>query len=61
MSDFATPWTVALPAPLSMRFSRQEYGSELPFPFAGDFSDPGLEHGSSSLQADSSPSEPAGK
>ena len=27
-----TPWTVACPAPLSMRFSRQEYWSGLPFP-----------------------------
>ena len=30
---FATLWTVALQAPLSMRFSRQEYWSGLlPFP-----------------------------
>ena len=29
---FVTPWTVALQAPLSMGFSRQEYWSELPFP-----------------------------
>ena len=28
----ATPWTVALQAPLSMGFSRQEYWSGLPFP-----------------------------
>ena len=27
-----TPWTVALQAPLSMGFSRQEYWSGLPFP-----------------------------
>ena len=32
MSDVGTPWTVALQAPLSMRFSRQEYWSGLPFP-----------------------------
>ena len=33
MSDsFATPWTVACQAPLSMEFSRQEYWSGLPFP-----------------------------
>jgi len=32
MSDFfATPWTIALQAPLSMGFSRQEYWSGLPF------------------------------
>ena len=29
---FSTPWTVARQAPLSMRFSRQEYCSGLPFP-----------------------------
>ena len=28
---FATPWTVAYQAPLSMGFSRQECWSELPF------------------------------
>ena len=33
--------TVALQAPLSMGFSRQEYGSGLPFPSLGDFPDPG--------------------
>ena len=31
-SDSAAPWTVALQAPLSMEFSRQEYWSGLPFP-----------------------------
>ena len=41
-SVFATPWTVAHPAPLSMGFSRQEYWSGLPYPPPGDlsFSDP---------------------
>ena len=29
---FVTPWTVDHQAPLSMRFSRQEYWSGLPFP-----------------------------
>ena len=29
---FVTPWTVALQAPLSMGFPRQEYWSGLPFP-----------------------------
>ena len=29
---FATPWTVAHQAPLSVEFSRQEYWSGLPFP-----------------------------
>ena len=40
---FATPWTVALQAPLSMGFFRQEYWSELPCPPPGDFHDPGIE------------------
>ena len=31
-SLFATPWTIAHQAPLSMGFSRQEYWSGLPFP-----------------------------
>ena len=29
---FATPWTIAWQAPLSMEFSRQEYWTGLPFP-----------------------------
>ena len=37
---FATPWTIAHQAPLSMGFSRQEYWSALPFPSPGDLSDP---------------------
>ena len=40
---FATLWTVARQAPLSMGFSRQEYWSGLPFPFPGDLLDPGIE------------------
>ena len=44
MSDsFATPWTVACQAPLSMEFSRQEYWRGLPFPTPGDLPDPGSE------------------
>ena len=35
---FATPWTVACQAPLSMKFSRQEYWRGLPFPTQGIFS-----------------------
>ena len=38
-----TLWTVARQAPLSMRFSRQEYRSGLLFPPPGDLSDPGIE------------------
>ena len=40
---FATPWTVARQAPLSMEFSRQEYWNGLPFPLPGDLPDPGIE------------------
>ena len=40
---FATPWTVAHQAPPSMKFSRQEYWSGLPFPSPGDLPDPGIE------------------
>ena len=54
---FATPWTVARQAPLSMEFSRQEYWSGLPFPSPGDLLDPGIKPGSPALQANSLPSE----
>ena len=40
---FATPWTVAHNAPLSMGFPRQEYWSGLPFPSLGNLPDPGME------------------
>ena len=43
VSDFASPWTIAHKAPLSMEFSRQEYWSELPFSPPGDLPDPGIE------------------
>ena len=58
---FATPWTVACQAPLSMGFSRQEYWSGLPCPTPGDLPDAGIEPmspTSSALQVDSLPSEP---
>ena len=42
-SSFATPWTVAHQAPLSMGFSRQEYWSGLPCPPPGDLPNPGTE------------------
>ena len=43
LSDsLATPWTVALQAPLSMGFSRQEYWSGFPFPPPGDLPTQGL-------------------
>ena len=37
---FATSWTVACQASLSMGFSRQEYWSGLPFPSPGNIPDP---------------------
>ena len=43
---------VAFQDPLSMGFSRQEYWSRLSFPSPGDLPDPGIEPGSSSLEAD---------
>ena len=58
---FATPWTVAHQAALSMGFPRQEYWSGLPFPLAGDLPDLGVEPMSPTppaLQADSLPAEP---
>ena len=68
MSDSATPWTVALQAPLSMRFSKQEYWSGLPFPSPGapfpspgDLPDLGIKPESPALQADSLSTEPPGK
>ena len=44
-----------------MRFSRQEYRGGLPFPSPGDRPNPGIEPGSSALQADSLASKPPGK
>ena len=50
MSDsLQAPWAVALQAPLSMGFSRQEYWSGLPFASPGDLPDPGIEPRSPAL------------
>ena len=51
------PWTAAHQALLSMRLSRQEYWSGLPFPFPKDLPDPGIEPRFPVLQADSLPTE----
>ena len=40
---FATPWTVAHQAPLSVEFSSQEYLSELPLSTPGDLRNPRIE------------------
>ena len=55
---FATVWTVACQAPLSMEFSRQEYWSGLPCPPSGDLPNPWIEPTSPAapaLQGDSLP------
>ena len=46
---FATRWTVAYHAPLSMGFSRQEYKSGLPVISPEDLPNPGIETGSPAL------------
>ena len=47
-NSFATPWTIACQAPLTMEFSRQEHWCGLPFLSAGIFptqgSNPSLPH-----------------
>ena len=58
---FATLWTVAYQAPLSMGFSRQEDWSGLPFPSPGDLPDPEIEPRPPTLEADTLTSEPPGK
>ena len=55
------PWTVAYQASPSIGFSRQGYWSGLPFPSPGDLPNPGIEPGSSALEADALTSEPPGK
>ena len=57
---FAAPWIVAHQAPLSVRFSRQEYWSELPCPPSWDLPDPGIKPTFPPLQADSLPLSPLG-
>ena len=58
---FATLWTVARQAPLSMRFSRQEYWNRLPFPTPWDLSDPETEPASPALAGRFFTTEPSGK
>ena len=58
---FATPWSIAHQAPLSMGFSGQEYWSWLPFPSPGDLPNPGIKPRSPTLQADALTSEPSKK
>ena len=58
---FVTSWTVAYQVPPSMRFSRQECWSGLPFPSPWDLPKPGIEAGPPALLADALLSEPPGK
>ena len=58
---FATSWTVARQAPLSMGFSKQEYWSGLPFPSPGDLPDLGIEPASPALAGGFFTAEPPGK
>ena len=55
------PWTVAYQAPPSVKFSRQEYWSRLPFPYPGDIPDPGIKPRSPALRAEALLSEIPGK
>ena len=57
---FATPWTVAHQAPLSMQFSRQEYWSGLPFPSERNLPDPGIEPRPPALAGEFFNTEPQG-
>ena len=59
--SFATPWTVAHQAPLSLGLNRQEYWSRLPFPSPGDLPDLGVESVSSALASRFFTTEPSGK
>ena len=52
---FATPWTLACQAPLSMGFPKQEYWSGFLVPSPGDPPDPGIDPVSPVLQAGSLP------
>ena len=58
---FATLWTIARQASLSMEFLRRESWSWLLFPSLGDLLNTGIEPGSPALQANSLLSEPPGK
>ena len=60
-NSFGTPWNVALQAPLSLEFSRQEYWSGLPFPSSGALPDPGIKPESPVLAGRSFTAEPPGE
>ena len=56
----STPWT-SRQAPLSLRFSRQEYWNGLSCPPPGNLPNPGIESVSPALHVGSLPTEPPGK
>ena len=61
---YLMPWAVALQAPLSMGFSRQESWSGLPCPLPGDLPDSGIEPASPAspaLQVNALSAEPPGE
>ena len=59
-NSFVTPWTAASQAPLSMRFSKQDYWSGLPFSSPGDLLDPRLEPTAPALAGKFFTTEPPG-
>ena len=58
---FATPWTGAYQALLSMGFSKQDYWSGLSFPSPGDLPDTGIEPASPAFVGGFFATEPPGK
>ena len=58
---FATPWTVARQARLTLRFPRQDYWSGLQFPSPGELPDPGIEPASPELAGGFFTTKPTGK
>ena len=52
LSLFATPWTVARQAPLSMGFPQARTLEWVASPSPGDLPAPGMDPGSPALQAD---------
>ena len=59
--SFATQWTLAHQAPLSIGFSRQEYWSGLPFPSPGYLPHPGVKPASPTLAGGFLTTEPLAK
>ena len=61
LESFATPWTTACQAPLSVGFPKQEHWNGLPFPSLGDLPDLGIKPESSALAGRFLTTEPPGK